>query len=73
LTGLARLRDISTQLDKLHRAERSLLHERDSLIDALRNTDVSWAMLSSWSGLSRQAMSKRATSLTPGASRTHRV
>lgn len=71
--GLARLRDISKQLDKLHRAERSLLHERDNLIDALRKTDVSWAMLSSWSGLSRQAMSKRATSLTPEAGRTHRV
>lgn len=71
--GLTRLRDISKQLDKLHRAERSLLDERDGLIDALRKTDVSWAMLSSWSGLSRQAMSKRASSLTPGASRTPRV
>ncbi|WP_141939272.1 hypothetical protein [Microbacterium sp. SLBN-154] len=57
--GLSRLRDISKQLDKLHRAERSLLDERDRLVDALRRNNVSWAMLSSWSGLSRQGMSKR--------------
>lgn len=57
--GLARLRDISKQLDKLHRAERSLLHERDELVDALRTISVSWALLSTWAGLSRQAMSKR--------------
>lgn len=57
--GLHRLRDISRQLDKLHRAEHALLRERDGLVGALRSTDVSWALLSSWSGLSRQALSKR--------------
>ena len=57
--ALTRLRDISRQLEKLHRAESSLLHERDELVAALRNTEVSWALLSTWSGLSRQALSKR--------------
>ncbi|GAA1970816.1 hypothetical protein [Microbacterium deminutum] len=57
--ALRRLRDISKQLDKLHRAERVLLDERDRLVDVLRGRDVSWAMLSTWSGLSRQALSKR--------------
>lgn len=60
--ALARLRDISHQLEKLHRAELTLLHERDELVDTLREVDVSWALLSSWSGLSRQALSKRARS-----------
>jgi hypothetical protein len=57
--GLRRLRDICRQLEKLHRAERTLLHERDGLVGALRSADVSWALLSTWSGLSRQALSKR--------------
>jgi hypothetical protein len=57
--ALTRLRDISNQLEKLHRAERSLLQERDELVAALRSTEVSWALLSTWSGLSRQALSKR--------------
>lgn len=57
--ALARLRDLSRQLEKLHRAEEALLHERDELVDALREVEVSWALLSSWSGLSRQALSKR--------------
>lgn len=60
--ALARLRDISRQLEKLHRAELTLLHERDELVDTLRGVDVSWVLLSSWSGLSRQALSKRARS-----------
>lgn len=63
--GLSRLRDISKQLEKLHRAERSLLLERDRLIAALRKVDVSWAMLSTWSGLSRQGMSKRVVTTKP--------
>ena len=57
--GLTRLRDISRQIEKLHRAERSLLQERDELVHTLRRVDVSWALLSTWSGLSRQALSKR--------------
>jgi hypothetical protein len=57
--ALARLRDISRQLEKLHRAKHVLLHERDELVDTLREVEVSWALLSSWSGLSRQALSKR--------------
>lgn len=57
--GLRRLRDISRQLDKLHRAETALLRQRDDLVRGLRSIDVSWALLSSWSGLSRQALSKR--------------
>ncbi|MET0713752.1 MAG: hypothetical protein ABWY57_02465 [Mycetocola sp.] len=57
--ALARLKDISRQLEKLHRAELALLRERDVLVSTLREIDVSWALLSSWSGLSRQALSKR--------------
>lgn len=60
--GLTRLRDISRQLEKLHRAEHALLEERDELVHALRRGDVSWALLSTWSGLSRQALSKRPNS-----------
>ncbi|WP_438354000.1 hypothetical protein [Microbacterium sp. CJ88] len=63
--GLTRLRDISKQLEKLHRAEVVLLRERDDLVGALRRVDVSWSLLSLWSGLSRQALSKR-RSRTPG-------
>jgi hypothetical protein len=63
--GLRRLRDISRQLEKLHRAESTLIHERDGLVRALRSVDVSWAMLSTWSGLSRQALSKRAAPTAP--------
>ena len=58
-SGLTRLRDISRQLEKLHRAEQALLQERDELVHTLRRVDVSWALLSTWSGLSRQALSKR--------------
>lgn len=65
--GLARLRDISRQLEKLHRAERALLHERDELVHALRRVDFSWALLSVWSGLSRQALSKRPKSSRPSS------
>jgi hypothetical protein len=62
--GLHRLRDISRQLDKLHRDESALLRERDGLVGALRSADVSWALLSTWSGLSRQALSKRTSAVT---------
>ncbi|MCC2031060.1 hypothetical protein [Microbacterium allomyrinae] len=57
--ALKRLRDISRQLEKLHRAERALLTERDELVGTLRAVEVSWAQLATWSGLSRQALSKR--------------
>ena len=57
--GLTRLRDISRQLDKLHKAESALLQERDELVRTLRRVDASWALLATWSGLSRQALSKR--------------
>ena len=60
--ALSRLRDISRQLEKLHRAELTLLRERDDLVGNLRELNVSWALLSGWSGLSRQALSKRARS-----------
>ena len=65
--GLTRLRDSSRQLQKLHRAERALLHERDELVHALRRGDVSWALLSTWSGRSRQALSKRPNSPRPSS------
>lgn len=65
--GLSRLRDISRQLEKLHRAELALLRERDELVHALRRVDVSWALLSTWSGLSRQALSKRPISTRPSS------
>ena len=65
--GLDRLRDISRQLEKLHRAERTLLVERDELVRTLRRVDVSWALLSTWSGLSRQALSKRPSADRPSS------
>lgn len=58
--ALARLRDIGRQVEILHRAERELLVERDEAVAALRAAGTPWAVLADRSGLSRQALSKRA-------------
>ncbi|GAA1938312.1 hypothetical protein GCM10009775_33000 [Microbacterium aoyamense] len=60
LAGLSRLGEISKSLAKLHREEVALLKERDALITQLRSEDVSWALLATRTGISRQALSKRA-------------
>lgn len=57
--GLQRLKTLSRELEKLHRQEQSLLRERDRLVAQLRHEGESWASLSSRTGLSRQALSKR--------------
>lgn len=59
LIGLQRLKALSRELEKLHRQEQSLLRERDRLVAQLRREGESWASLSSRTGLSRQALSKR--------------
>lgn len=59
LIGLQRLKALSRELDKLHRQEHTLLRERDRLVAKLRSEGESWASLSSRTGLSRQALSKR--------------
>lgn len=59
LIGLQRLKALSRELEKLHRQEHSLLRERDRLVAQLRSDGESWASLSSRTGLSRQALSKR--------------
>lgn len=57
--GLQRLKALSRELEKLHRQEHALLRERDRLVEQLRSEGESWASLSSRTGLSRQALSKR--------------
>lgn len=59
---LRRIADLSKELDKLHKHERALLAERDVLVRRLRSEGESWASLSSRTGLSRQALSKRTPS-----------
>ncbi|QEW03622.1 hypothetical protein [Microbacterium lushaniae] len=59
---LRRIADLSKELSKLHRHERALLAERDVLVQRLRSEGESWASLSSRTGLSRQALSKRTSS-----------
>ncbi|GAB2852371.1 hypothetical protein GCM10027024_30240 [Microbacterium insulae] len=56
---LRRIADLSKELSKLHKHERALLAERDVLVRRLRSEGESWASLSSRTGLSRQALSKR--------------
>lgn len=56
---LQRLKALSRELEKLHRQEQSLLRERDRLVAQLRREGEPWASLSSRTGLSRQALSKR--------------
>jgi hypothetical protein len=56
---LRRIADLSKELSKLHKHERALLAERDVLVGRLRSEGESWASLSSRTGLSRQALSKR--------------
>jgi len=59
---LRRIAELSKELSKLHKQERALLAERDVLIGRLRREGESWASLSSRTGLSRQALSKRTSS-----------
>ena len=58
-SGLNRVSAISRDLEKLHREEARLLQERDELVAWLRLQGESWAMLSTRTKLSRQALMKR--------------
>ena len=57
--GLDRLSTLSRDLEKLHREEAKLLHERDELVSWLRGRGQTWVALSSRTKLSRQALMKR--------------
>lgn len=57
--ALERLSQVSREIERLHREEQKLLHERDALVDGLRTAGQSWNMLSSRTRLSRQALMKR--------------
>ena len=59
-SGLQRLGELSARLEQLHSEEREILRERDQLIDDLRLLDTSWSLIALRSGISRQALSKRA-------------
>jgi hypothetical protein len=51
---------LSTRLERLHSEETDILGERDQLIDDLRLFGTSWNLIALRSGISRQALSKRA-------------
>lgn len=59
-SGLQRLGELSTRLERLHSEESELLRERDQLIEDLRLLDTSWNLIALRSSISRQALSKRA-------------
>jgi hypothetical protein len=59
-SGLQRLGELSARLERLHSGESDILRERDQLIDDLRLLDTSWNLIALRSGISRQALSKRA-------------
>jgi hypothetical protein len=58
--ALVRLDSLSRDLHELEKAEAELRNERDRLVAALRAGGHSWNSLSMRTGLSRQALSKRA-------------
>lgn len=60
-SALNRLGAVSRELEKLHKDEARLLRERDELVLWLRRREQSWAVLSSRTRLSRQALMKRMT------------
>jgi hypothetical protein len=60
ISGLQRLGELSTRLERLHSEESDILHERDQLIDDLRLLDTSWNLIALRTGVSHQALSKRA-------------
>ena len=60
-SALDHLSAVSRALEKLHRDEARLLHERDDLVQWLRRSGQSWTMLSARTNLSRQALMKRMT------------
>jgi hypothetical protein len=58
--ALLRLDSLSRELHELENAEAELRRERDRLITSLRVAGHSWDSLAMRTGLSRQALSKRA-------------
>lgn len=57
--ALKRLGEVSRTIDRLRLEQDAALLERDELIAQLREMGESWNSLSSRTGLSRQALSKR--------------
>lgn len=62
--ALDRLSQVSREIERLHREEQKLLRERDALVDGLRDEGQAWNALCSRTRLSRQALMKRASTLT---------
>ncbi|MFE1644296.1 hypothetical protein ACFM35_01790 [Microbacterium sp. P01] len=60
--ALERLSVVSRELERVHREEMKLLHERDELILLMRSNGESWNALSARTKLSRQALMKRVPS-----------
>lgn len=57
--ALAKLNMIARELERVHRSEQELLHQRDYLVRELRRVGVEWDVLSTSARLSRQALLKR--------------
>lgn len=58
---IARLSEVSRELERLDREALILIEERDALVDSLRTAGRSWNDLASRTRLSRQALMKRAS------------
>ncbi len=58
-SALNHLSGLSRELEKLHQQEARILRERDELVQWLRDGGQSWALLSTRTKLSRQALMKR--------------
>ena len=62
--ALKRLHGLSRTIDLLRKEQDAALLERDDLIAQLREVGESWNSLSAQTGVSRQALSKRAANRT---------
>lgn len=58
--ALRHLRDVASTIERLRREQAAARTERDQLITRLRNAGESWNSLAALTGLSRQALSRRA-------------
>ena len=58
--AIKRLHEVSRAIDRLRHEQDAALLERDKLIAQLREVGESWNSLAARTGLSRQALSKRA-------------
>lgn len=58
--ALRHLRDVASRIERLRREQAAARTERDQLITRLRKAGESWNSLAALTGLSRQALSRRA-------------